>query len=106
VLVGRRLRAGARRRRVRTNERLRLDALMTSGRRRGMTNAIANGWWPNSLPRRRWAILGIAQGSQIRELYRWAKSSPGKGNVNEKGARMRVVTMAQLNRVEMDAGSC
>lgn len=61
----------------------RLDEL-SAGRRGGVTNAIRNGWWPSLLPRRRWAIQCIAQASQIRELYRWAKSSPAKGNVQRK----------------------
>jgi len=66
--------------------------LSASGRRGGVTNANQNEWWPNLLPRRRWAIQGIAQASQIRELYRWAKSSPAKGNVNEKGGhRVRCI---------------
>lgn len=60
---------------------------LCAGRRGGVTNANRNGWWPSLLPRRRWAILCIAQASQIRELYRWAKSSPVKGNVNEKGRK-------------------
>lgn len=67
---------------------------LCAGRRGGVTNANRNGWWPSLLPRRRWAIQCIAQASQIRELYRWAKSSPAKGNVKEKRPPLvRVVTM-------------
>ncbi len=40
------------------------------------------------------------------ELYRWAKSSLARGNVNEKAVKSSVVTIAEVNRMETHDGSC
>ena len=59
-----------------------LDVLSASGRRGGATKWTE--WWPNLLPRRRWAIHDIAQASQTWSFADGLSLVPGERMSNEK----------------------